>query len=216
MKYSFSDSILELKMEDSLKARISIMENIQKEFGHDIQEIKGQLARLTKLIKGHTRIMLKNIRGSPSFPLQPPLPSFIHQRHPSHESRIPVRGNVPLKVYHPNRQSHTPTPAIILVFGKVSQLVDPVNSSGNNLEKPRRNRDKKRLDPIPATYTELLPKLLAEQLIALSCAFLFSHHFPNHTILMSIVTIILRTRGIRQRIVFLSNRKYKHLLRLGG
>ena len=96
-----------------LETRINTVEHIQEEFGHDIQEIKGQLARLTKLIKGHTRIMLKNIRGSPSFPLQPPFSPFIHQRHPSHESRIPVRGNVPLKVHHPNWQSHAPTTAII-------------------------------------------------------------------------------------------------------
>ena len=54
-------------------------------------------------------------------------------------------------------------------FGKASQFFDPANGSGNNLGKPKRNRDKKRLDPIPVTYTELLPQLLARQLIALSC-----------------------------------------------
>ena len=54
-----------------------------------------------------------------------------------------------------------PTPAIIITFGNASQPVDPTNSSGNNLEKSRRNRNKKRLDPIPVTYTELLPRLLA-------------------------------------------------------
>ena len=51
----------------SLETRINTVEHIQEEFGHDIQEIKGQLVRLTKLIKGHTRIMLKNIRGSHPF-----------------------------------------------------------------------------------------------------------------------------------------------------
>ena len=44
-----------------------------------------------------------------------------------------------------------------------------MNSSWNNLEKPRKTREKKRLDPIPVTYTELLPELLARQLVALSC-----------------------------------------------
>ena len=102
VKYSFPDSILELKMKDSLKTRINIVEHIQEEFRHDIQEIKGQLARLTKLIEGHTGIMPKNIHGSPSFPLQPPLPFFIHQRHPSHQSRMPVRGNVSSRVHHSN------------------------------------------------------------------------------------------------------------------
>ena len=41
-------------MGDSLKAWITIMENIQEEFGYDIQEMKVQLVRLTKLIEGHT------------------------------------------------------------------------------------------------------------------------------------------------------------------
>ena len=181
--------------------------------------------------------MSENTYGSSSFPLQPILFPLIHQRHPGHEFWIPIRGNVLPSIHHPypnhephipfvinvqprvhhsNWQSHAPISATIPAFRKVSQSVDPANSSENNLEKPRRNRDKKWLDPILVTYTELLPKLLAEQLIALSCAFLFSHHFPNHTILMSIVTIILRIQGIRRRIVFLSNRKCKHLLRLGG
>ena len=42
------------KMGDSLETRISIIEHIQEEFGHDIQEMKGQLAKLTELIEGHT------------------------------------------------------------------------------------------------------------------------------------------------------------------
>ena len=35
------------------------------------------------------------------------------------------------------------------------------------------------MDPIPVTYTELLPKLLAEQLIALSCALHLKPPFPK-------------------------------------
>ena len=35
------------------------------------------------------------------------------------------------------------------------------------------------MDPIPVTYTELLPKLLAEQLIALSCALPLKPPFPK-------------------------------------
>ena len=38
-------------MGDQLEARISAIESIQKEFGHDIREIKEQLARLTKLVE---------------------------------------------------------------------------------------------------------------------------------------------------------------------
>ena len=187
-------------MSDSLEARISIMENIQEEFGYDIQEMKGQLVRLTKLIEGHTGIVPENTYGSLSFPLQSIVPHFIYQRHPSHESRIPVKGNVPPSVHylHPNRepqipvrgnilprvhhlnwQPHAPTPTTISAFGKASQPVDLANNTGRSLEKSRRNRDKKRLDPIPVTYTELLPKLLAKQLIALSCTLPLKPPFPK-------------------------------------
>ena len=107
------------------------------------------------------------------------MPPLLHQRHPSHKLYIPVRDNVPPRVHHSNWQPHAPILAIIPAFGKVSQPVDPANSSGNNLRKPRRNRDKKRLDPIPITYTELLPKLLAKQLIVLSCALPLKPPFPK-------------------------------------
>ena len=170
-------------------AQINTVEHIQEEFGHDIQEMKMQLTRLTKLIEGHTGVVSENICGSPSFPLQPILSPLIHQRHPGHESRIPVRdnvppsvhhlhlshepqipvrGNVPPRVHHPNWQPHAPTPTIIPTFRKASQLVDHVNSSENNLEKPKRNRDKNRWDPILVTYTELFPRLLERKLVALS------------------------------------------------
>ena len=121
VKYSFPDSILELKMGDSLKTRISTVEHIQEEFGHDIQEIKGQLARLTKLIEGHTGAISENTYGSLSFLLQPTLPPLIHQQHPSHEHQIPIRSNVPPRVHHPNWQPHAPTPATIPAFGKADR-----------------------------------------------------------------------------------------------
>ena len=75
-------------MSDSLEARINIMENIQEKFGHDIQEIKGQLAKLTKLMEGHTGAISENTYGSPSFSLQPIMPPLIYQQHPSHELQI--------------------------------------------------------------------------------------------------------------------------------
>ena len=166
-------------MGDSLQTRISIVEHIQEEFRHDIQEMERQLARLTKLIEGHSGVMSENTCGSLSFPLQSTLPFLLHQPHPSHKLYIPVRDNVPPRVHHSNWQPHAPILAIIPAFGKASQSVDLAISSGNNLEKPRRNREKKRLDPIPVTYTELLPKLLAKPLIALSCVFPLKPPFPK-------------------------------------
>ena len=38
-------------MRDLLEARISVIEQIQDKFGHEIQEIKKKLARLVKLIE---------------------------------------------------------------------------------------------------------------------------------------------------------------------
>ena len=132
-------------MGDSLETRINTVEHIQEEFGHDIQEMKGQLARLTKLIEGHTAIEPEDIHGSPFNPLQSNSYPLVQHHHPypNHEPHIPVRGDVPSRVHHPNWQSHAPTPAIIPAFGKVSQPVDLVNSSRNNLGKPKKNRDKK-------------------------------------------------------------------------
>ena len=123
VKCFFPDSILESKMGDSLEAQISIMENIQEEFGYDIQEMKVQLIKLTKLIEGHTGAISENTYGSPFFPLQPIVPSLIYQKHPSHESRIPVKGNVPPSVHylHPNREPQ------ILVRGNILSRVHHPN-----------------------------------------------------------------------------------------
>ena len=164
-----------------METRISIVEHIQEEFGHDIQEMKGQLAKLIKLIEGHIGIVPEDIHGSPFNPLQSSSYPLVQHHHlyPNHESHIPVRGNIPPRVHHSNWQPHAPTPAIIPIFGKASQSVDPANSLGNNLEKPRRTREKKRLDPIPVTYTELLPELLARQLVALSCVLPLKPPFPK-------------------------------------
>ena len=166
-------------MGDSLEARISIMKNIEEEFGYDIQEMKVQLVKLTKLIEGHSGVMSKNTCGSSSFPLQPTLPPLIHQRHPSCEPQILVRGNILSRVHHPNWQLHASTPTIIPAIGKAPQPVDLASSSRNNVGKPKRNRDKKRLDPIPVIYTELLPQLLAKQLVALSCVLPLKPPFPK-------------------------------------
>ena len=50
-------------MGDRLEARISAIENIQKEFGHDIREMKEQLTRLTSLFKDHIKAEAVHPRG---------------------------------------------------------------------------------------------------------------------------------------------------------
>ena len=62
-------------MGDRLEARISAIENIQEEFGHDIREMKEQLARLTSLFKDHIKAETVHPRGqSPSPNQQVPRP----------------------------------------------------------------------------------------------------------------------------------------------
>ena len=56
-------------MGDRLEARISAIENIQEEFGHDIREMKEQL-RLTSLFKDHIKAEAVHPRGQPPLPNQ--------------------------------------------------------------------------------------------------------------------------------------------------
>ena len=58
-------------MTDQLEAWISAIENIQEELEQDIQEMKGQIARLTKLVKDHTIIMAMYSQGPSHLPVQP-------------------------------------------------------------------------------------------------------------------------------------------------
>ena len=50
-------------MGDQWEARINAIENIQEEFGHDIREMKEQLARLTSLFKDHIKAEAVHPRG---------------------------------------------------------------------------------------------------------------------------------------------------------
>ena len=62
-------------MGDRLEARISAIENIQEEFGHDIREVKEHLARLTSLFEDHIKTQTVHSRGqSPSPNQQVPRP----------------------------------------------------------------------------------------------------------------------------------------------
>ena len=79
-------------MGDQWEARISAMENIQEEFGHDIQEMREQLVRLTNSFENHIKIEAVHPRGlSPSSNQQVPRP-FIQTT--SHLSRGTYRPNL--------------------------------------------------------------------------------------------------------------------------
>ena len=50
-------------MGDRLEARLSAIENIQEEFGHDIQEVKKHLARLTSLFEDYIKTQAVHPQG---------------------------------------------------------------------------------------------------------------------------------------------------------
>ena len=75
-------------MGDSLEARISTVEHIQEEFGHNIQEMKGQLAKLTKLIEGYIGIVPEDIHGSPFNPLPSSSYPLVQHLHSDREPQI--------------------------------------------------------------------------------------------------------------------------------
>ena len=64
-------------MGDRWEARISAMENIQEEFGHDIREVREQLIRLTNLFENHIKTEAVHPRGLSPSPNQQAPRSFI-------------------------------------------------------------------------------------------------------------------------------------------
>ena len=70
-------------MGDQLEARINAIENIQEEFGHDIREMKEQLARLTKLVKDHIKTTTIHSQCPSPLHVQPVPHLFPHPFNPS-------------------------------------------------------------------------------------------------------------------------------------
>ena len=124
-------------MGDQWEARVSAMEN-------HIREMEGQLARLTSLFED----MAVHPRGLS------PLPN---QRVP--RPFIQTTSHLPCGTDYPNLRQ--PTPTAPPSFATMSR---PVNQSSSSKGKPSRQKAvrkrKDQWDPIPITYTELLPKLI--------------------------------------------------------
>ena len=89
-------------MGDQLEAQINTIERIQKEFKHDLREMKVQLVKLTRWIEGYIGIMPENTHGFLSLSLQSTSHPFVHHPHPVHEPYILATSNGPSRVYHPN------------------------------------------------------------------------------------------------------------------
>ena len=85
-------------MRDQWEARISAIESIQEEFGHDIREIKERLARLTSLFEDHVKTEAVHPRGSsPLSNQQVPRPFVQTMSH------------LPHKIDRPNLRQPMPT-----------------------------------------------------------------------------------------------------------
>ena len=108
--------------------------------------MKGQLARLTKLIEGHTRIMPENIHGSTSFPLQSSSYPLVRHPYPNHEPYIPVVNVLP-RVHRLNWQPHTPTSAIISAFEKMLDML--IKQVVQGIISKSQGRIQTRIDGIP-------------------------------------------------------------------
>ena len=79
-------------MGDQWEARIGAIENIQKEFGHDIREMREQVTRLTNLFENHIKIEAVHPRGLSPLPNQQVPRPFIQTS--SHLPRETDRPNL--------------------------------------------------------------------------------------------------------------------------
>ena len=83
-------------MGDQLEAQISVVECIHEEFGHNILEIKEELARLAKLVENHVGAKIVYPQES-SLSLIQPSPHFFP--HPRPRPYVSIVNN---KAYRPN------------------------------------------------------------------------------------------------------------------
>ena len=134
-------------MGDHLEARISAIENIQEEFGHDIREMKEQLARLTSLFKDHIKAETVHPRGPSPLP-----PQWIPR------SFVQTMSHLPRKTDHLNLRQ--PRPTAPPAFRTISRPTDLPSASRGEPNGQKFEKEKPRWDPIPITYTELFSKLV--------------------------------------------------------
>ena len=118
-------------MGDQLEARINAIENIQKEFEHDIQEIKERLAKLTSLFEDYIKTKAMLPRGPSPSPNQQVPRLFVQIA--SHLSR---------ETYHPNLQQ--PTPIAPPAFVATSRSVDQPRGSKGKPSRQKIDKDKPR------------------------------------------------------------------------
>ena len=140
-------------MRDQWEVRISAIENIQEEFGHDIREIKERLAKLTDLFEHHIKIVAAHPRNPSLLPNQQVPRPFIQ-----------TTSHLPNGTHRPNLRQ--PMPTTPPTFMATSRPIDQPSGSRGKPNGQKTGKDKIQQDPIPITYTELLPKLIESGFIA--------------------------------------------------
>ena len=120
-------------MGNRLKARISAIENIQEEFGHDIREVKEHLARLTSMFEDYIKTQAVLPRG----------PSPMSTQYASRSSPqpfIPTTNHLPHGIGRPNLRQ--PMPTAPSVFMATSRPIDQPNVSKGKYSGQKTGKDK--------------------------------------------------------------------------
>ena len=149
-------------MGDQWEARVSVMENTQEKLEHNIREMEGQLARLTSLFED----MAVRPRGPSPLPNQQVPRPFVQ-----------TTSYLPRETDRPNLRQ--PRPTAPPTFVATSRHADQQSGSKDKPSRRKNDKDKLRLDPIPITYAELLPKLIDNGSIVPFRGDLASLHSPN-------------------------------------
>ena len=101
-------------MGDRLETRLNAIENIQKEFGHDIREVKEHLARLTSLLEDYIRTQAVHPQGpSPNQQVSRPF--------------VRTTSYLPRGTDRPNPRQ--PVPPASSAFRAISRHVDQLSDS---------------------------------------------------------------------------------------
>ena len=132
-----------------MEARISAIENIQEEFGHDIREVKKHLARLTSLFEDH-------IKTQAVFP-QGPSPvrtQYVSRLIP--RPFIPTTNHLPHEIGRPNLRQ--PMPTASPAFMATSRPVYQSNGSRGKPSRQKIDKDKPLMGSHPHYLHRAVPK----------------------------------------------------------
>ena len=116
-------------MRDRLEVRISAIENIPKEFEHNIREVKEHLAKLTSLFEDYIKTQAVLPRGQSPLPNQQVLQPFIQ-----------TTSYLPRGIDRPNLRQ--PMPITPLAFMETSRLVNQPSGSRGKPSRQKTGKDK--------------------------------------------------------------------------